>query len=69
MHRTCRRCHEDSERATEELRQHIAYYVGSGEGYRRAVAETYRTERSASPTPGRRVTAARRRSSSLRNDG
>ncbi|KAA9409197.1 LLM class flavin-dependent oxidoreductase [Haloarcula hispanica] len=33
--------HEDSERATEELRQHIAYYVGSGEGYRRAVAETY----------------------------
>jgi alkanesulfonate monooxygenase SsuD/methylene tetrahydromethanopterin reductase-like flavin-dependent oxidoreductase (luciferase family) len=33
--------HEDADRATEELRQHIAYYVGSGEGYRRAVAETY----------------------------
>jgi alkanesulfonate monooxygenase SsuD/methylene tetrahydromethanopterin reductase-like flavin-dependent oxidoreductase (luciferase family) len=33
--------HEDAEQATEELRQHIAYYVGSGEGYRRAVAETY----------------------------
>jgi len=33
--------HEDPEQATEELRQHIAYYVGSGEGYRRAVAQTY----------------------------
>jgi alkanesulfonate monooxygenase SsuD/methylene tetrahydromethanopterin reductase-like flavin-dependent oxidoreductase (luciferase family) len=33
--------HEDAEQATAELRQHIAYYVGSGDGYRRAVAETY----------------------------
>jgi len=33
--------HDDSERAEAELRKHIAYYVGSGEGYRRAVASAY----------------------------
>ncbi|MFB6222438.1 MAG: LLM class flavin-dependent oxidoreductase [Haloarcula sp.] len=33
--------HEDPDRAVTELRKHIAYYVGSGEGYRRAVATTY----------------------------
>ncbi|WP_424003935.1 LLM class flavin-dependent oxidoreductase [Haloarcula salina] len=33
--------HDDPDRAAAELRQHVAYYVGSGEGYRRAVASAY----------------------------
>ncbi|ADB59430.1 Luciferase-like, subgroup [Haloterrigena turkmenica DSM 5511] len=32
---------EDPDEARETLRRHIAYYVGSGEGYRRAVATAY----------------------------
>ena len=36
--------HEETLAAEAELRQHIAYYVGSGEGYRRAVATTYPDE-------------------------
>lgn len=32
---------EDGDDARETVRGHVAYYVGSGEGYRRAVAETF----------------------------
>ncbi|MFB6353608.1 MAG: LLM class flavin-dependent oxidoreductase [Halobacteriales archaeon] len=32
---------EDEAAARELLREHVAYYVGSGEGYRRAVAEHF----------------------------
>ncbi|QSW97763.1 LLM class flavin-dependent oxidoreductase [Haloterrigena alkaliphila] len=32
---------EDPDEARETLRRHVAYYVGSGEGYRRAVAMAY----------------------------
>ena len=32
---------EDPDEARETLRRHVAYYVGSGEGYRRAVATEY----------------------------
>ncbi|GAB7018602.1 LLM class flavin-dependent oxidoreductase [Halostagnicola bangensis] len=32
---------EDRELARETMRQHVAYYVGSGEGYRKAVATKY----------------------------
>ena len=32
---------EDPERARETVRGHVAYYVGSGEGYRRAVAQEF----------------------------
>ncbi|ELY99352.1 LLM class flavin-dependent oxidoreductase [Natrialba asiatica] len=32
---------EDSREARDTLRQHIAYYVGSGDGYRRAVSMTF----------------------------
>ncbi|ELY58964.1 LLM class flavin-dependent oxidoreductase [Natronolimnohabitans innermongolicus] len=32
---------EDADEARETLRRHVAYYVGSGEGYRRAVAMAY----------------------------
>ncbi|SER53620.1 LLM class flavin-dependent oxidoreductase [Natrinema salaciae] len=35
---------EDPEAARETLRRHVAYYVGSGEGYRRAVATSYPDE-------------------------
>ncbi|ADD06476.1 putative flavin-dependent oxidoreductase [Natrialba magadii ATCC 43099] len=31
----------DADEARETLRQHVAYYVGSGEGYRRAVSTVY----------------------------
>jgi alkanesulfonate monooxygenase SsuD/methylene tetrahydromethanopterin reductase-like flavin-dependent oxidoreductase (luciferase family) len=33
--------HEDSEEARDAIRGHVAYYVGNGEGYRRAVAERF----------------------------
>ncbi|MXR50731.1 LLM class flavin-dependent oxidoreductase [Halovenus sp. WSH3] len=32
---------DDPERAREAIRGHVAYYVGSGEGYRRAVARQF----------------------------
>lgn len=32
---------EEAERARQAIRGHVAYYVGSGEGYRRAVAEMF----------------------------
>lgn len=32
---------EDGDEARATVRGHVAYYVGSGEGYRRAVAETF----------------------------
>jgi alkanesulfonate monooxygenase SsuD/methylene tetrahydromethanopterin reductase-like flavin-dependent oxidoreductase (luciferase family) len=32
---------EEPERARETIRGHVAYYVGSGEGYRRAVAQEF----------------------------
>lgn len=32
---------EDPEAARDAIRGHVAYYVGSGEGYRRAVAESF----------------------------
>lgn len=32
---------DDPDDARDEIRGHIAYYVGSGEGYRRAVADAY----------------------------
>ena len=35
---------EDPERAKSALRGHIAYYVGSGQGYRRAVGEAFSKE-------------------------
>lgn len=35
---------DDPETARETLRRHIAYYVGSGEGYRRAVATKFSDE-------------------------
>ena len=35
---------EDPDRAEAALRGHIAYYVGSGEGYRRAVGEVFSKE-------------------------
>lgn len=36
--------HEDSETAMDAVRGHLAYYIGSGEGYRRAVATEYPDE-------------------------
>jgi len=33
--------HEDPEVAADAVRGHLAYYIGSGEGYRRAVATEY----------------------------
>lgn len=35
---------EDPDHARETLRRHVAYYVGSGEGYRNAVATNYERE-------------------------
>ncbi|WP_436347212.1 LLM class flavin-dependent oxidoreductase [Natronorubrum sp. FCH18a] len=35
---------EDASEARETLRRHVAYYVGSGEGYRRAVAMAFPDE-------------------------
>ncbi|MFB6142050.1 MAG: LLM class flavin-dependent oxidoreductase [Halorientalis sp.] len=35
---------DDPERAREAIRGHVAYYVGNGEGYRRAVAERFPEE-------------------------
>lgn len=35
---------EDPDAARDVIRGHVAYYVGSGEGYRRAVAERYPDE-------------------------
>ena len=35
---------EDPERAREAIRGHLAYYVGSGEGYRNAVAQSFPDE-------------------------
>ena len=32
---------DDPEEARAQIRRHVAYYVGSGEGYRRAVAATF----------------------------
>jgi alkanesulfonate monooxygenase SsuD/methylene tetrahydromethanopterin reductase-like flavin-dependent oxidoreductase (luciferase family) len=32
---------DDPERARDAIRGHVAYYVGSGEGYRRAVAQSF----------------------------
>ncbi|QCS43809.1 LLM class flavin-dependent oxidoreductase [Natrinema versiforme] len=37
---------DDPSEAREVLRRHVAYYVGSGEGYRRAVATAYPDEAS-----------------------
>lgn len=36
--------HEDESRARDAIRGHVAYYVGSGEGYRNAVASVYPEE-------------------------
>ncbi|MFB6206187.1 MAG: LLM class flavin-dependent oxidoreductase [Haloglomus sp.] len=36
--------HDDPARARDAVRGHVAYYVGSGEGYRRAVAERFPDE-------------------------
>ena len=38
---------EDGEKARAALRGHVAYYVGSGAGYRRAVAQSFPDEASA----------------------
>lgn len=35
---------DDPAEARDTIRGHVAYYVGSGEGYRRAVAESFPTE-------------------------